>query len=48
MLTFLLLLAALVLFALAALSLAAPQRVNLVAAGLACWVLTLVIHAWPG
>jgi hypothetical protein len=46
LLTFLLLSAALGCFVLAALGVAA--RVNLVAAGLACWVLTLVTKAWPG
>lgn len=46
MLTFVLLLFAFVFFVLAALSVAVP-RVNLVAAGLACWVLTVLIGAWP-
>ncbi len=26
----------------------APVRVNLVAAGLACWILPTLITAWPG
>jgi hypothetical protein len=25
----------------------APVRINLVAAGLACWILTAIIGAWP-
>lgn len=47
MLTFVLPLAAFVLFALAALGIGHP-RVNFVAAGLACWVLVALIAAWPG
>jgi hypothetical protein len=47
MLTFLLLLAALVCFGLAAIGVAA-NRINLVAFGLGLWVLDLVIKAWPG
>ena len=43
---FLLYLIALVCFALAAFGVAA--RINLVAAGLAAWVLVPLIHAWPG
>jgi hypothetical protein len=46
MLSFLLLLAGFVCFLLAALGVPV-QRVNLVAAGLACWVLTQVIAVWP-
>jgi len=46
MLTFLLLLAALVCFAAAAAG--AKARLNLLALGLACWVLPAVIAAWPG
>lgn len=46
MLQFLLYLAAFICFVLAALGVG--TRVNLVAAGLACWVLTAVIAAWPG
>lgn len=46
MLTFLLLLAAFACFVLAAFGVTAA-RVNLVAFGLACWVLTLLIGAWP-
>lgn len=37
----------LVLFVLAALSLPAG-RINLTAAGLACWILTVLMQAWPG
>lgn len=44
--TLILLIAAFVLFALAAFGVGHP-RVNLVAAGLACWVLTVVIAAFP-
>lgn len=49
MLTFILLLAAFVLLALAALGIGHP-RVNLVAAGLACYVAVAValVKAWPG
>lgn len=46
MLTFLLLLSAFICFVLAALGVG--TRVNLLGAGLACWVLTAVIAAWPG
>lgn len=46
MLTFILLLIAFVLFVLAALSVPVP-RVNLIAAGLSCWILTALIGAWP-
>ena len=45
MLTFLLLLAALACFALAAFGVKA--RLELAALGLACWVLPAVIAAWP-
>ena len=45
MLFFLLYLAALICFILAAFGVAA--RVNLLAVGLACWVTTAVITAWP-
>jgi hypothetical protein len=47
MLTFVLLLAAFVLFALATFGIGHP-RVNFVAAGLACWVAVALITAWPG
>jgi len=47
MLTFVLLLAAFVLFTLAAFGIGHP-RVNFTAAGLACWVLVSLIAAWPG
>jgi hypothetical protein len=46
MLEVLLLLAAFICFVLAAIGIAA--RVNLMAAGLACWVLTALIPEWPG
>ena len=46
MLTFLLLLAALVCFGLAASGVAA--RLNLLALGLGFWVADLVVKAWPG
>jgi hypothetical protein len=46
MLTFILLLASFVLFALAAFGVGHP-RVNFVAAGLACYVLVALIAAWP-
>jgi hypothetical protein len=46
MLTFILLLAAFILFALAAFGIGHP-RVNFLAAGLACWVLVALINAWP-
>jgi hypothetical protein len=46
MLTFLLLLAALVCFVLATIGVAV--RVNLIGLGLGLWVLDLVIKAWPG
>jgi hypothetical protein len=45
MLAFLLYLIAFICFVLAALGVG--TRVNLLAAGLACWVLTAVIAAWP-
>lgn len=47
LLTFLLLLAALVCFGLTAIGVGA-SRINLLALGLACWMLTLVISTWPG
>jgi hypothetical protein len=47
MIDFVLLLAAFILFVLSALGVSA-SRVNLLAAGLACWVLVLLIKAWPG
>lgn len=47
MLTVILLLVAFILFVLAALGLPVP-RVNLVAAGLACWVFVVLMGAWPG
>lgn len=47
MLTFVLLLAGFILFILAAMAVPVP-RVNLVAAGLACWILTVLIASWPG
>lgn len=43
---FVLLVAAFICFVLAAFGVAAT-RINLVALGLACWVLTAVITAWP-
>ena len=46
MVTFILLLAAFVLFLLAAANVVYP-RVNYVAAGLACWVLVALIGAFP-
>jgi hypothetical protein len=46
MLVFLLYLIAFICFVLAAFGVG--TRVNLLAAGLACWVLTAVIAAWPG
>jgi hypothetical protein len=46
-LTFILLLAGFVLFVLAALDVIVP-RINLIAAGLACWILVALIAAWPG
>jgi hypothetical protein len=48
MLDFLLYLVALVCFLLAAFAHDRVSRVNLVALGLAAWVLVLVIRAWPG
>jgi hypothetical protein len=47
MLTFLLLLGAFICFGLAALNLTV-KRVELTALGLALWVLTFLIPAWPG
>lgn len=47
MVTFLLLFLALICFGVAAFGVVV-SRINLVALGLALWVLTLVIHAWPG
>jgi hypothetical protein len=47
MLPVILLLLALLCFVLAAASVTV-KRVDLIAAGLAAWMLTLVIHAWPG
>jgi hypothetical protein len=46
-LTFILLLAAFVLLAMAAFGIGHP-RVNFLAAGLACFMLDLLIKAWPG
>lgn len=46
MLTFVLLLVGFILFVLAAIGVPAG-RINLVAAGLACWILTALIGAWP-
>lgn len=46
MLTVILYLAAFILFALAAIGVPVP-RVNLIAAGLACWVLVALMGAWP-
>jgi hypothetical protein len=46
MLTVILLLLGFVLFVLAAAGVPVP-RVNLMAAGLACWILTALIGAWP-
>jgi hypothetical protein len=45
--TFLLLFLALICFGVAAFNVTV-SRVNLVALGLALWMLTLVIPAWPG
>lgn len=47
MLSFLLYLLAFICFVLATLGVAVG-RINLIAAGLAAWVLVLVVHAWPG
>lgn len=47
MVTVFLLIVALILFLLAAFGVASP-RINLVAAGLAAWVLAALIAAWPG
>lgn len=47
MLTFLLLLFGFVCFVLAAFGVAAP-RINLMATGLALWILVALIAAWPG
>ena len=47
MVTVLLLILALVCFILAAFGVGV-SRLNLVAAGLACWVATVLIAAWPG
>ena len=47
MLTFILLLAGFILFALATFGVPGG-RINLVAAGLACWILTALIGAYPG
>lgn len=47
MLPFILLLLGFVLFVLAALGVASA-RINLIAAGLACWILVALINAWPG
>lgn len=46
MLTFILLLLGFVCFVLAAFGV--PSRINLIAAGLACWILVPLIAAWPG
>lgn len=46
MIPFILLLAGFILFVLAAISVPVP-RVNLVAAGLACWILVALMGAWP-
>jgi hypothetical protein len=46
MLTFILLLAGFVCFVLAAIPVAVP-RINLVALGLALWILVALIGAWP-
>jgi hypothetical protein len=48
MLTLILLLAGFILFVLATIGVPAPARCNWVPAGLACWVLTALIAAWPG
>ena len=45
MLTTILLIFAFVLFVLAAIGIPTPPRFNLIAAGLACWVLALLIPA---
>jgi len=46
MIEFLLLLIGFILFVLAAVGVSS-SRVNLVAAGLACWILVALIGAWP-
>jgi hypothetical protein len=46
MLTFILLLAAFIAFVLATIPVAVP-RINLLGLGLALWVLTVLIGAWP-
>lgn len=43
MIDLVLLVAAFVLFVLAAVGVPSPPRLNLMAAGLACWVLTLIV-----
>jgi hypothetical protein len=47
MVTVILLLVALVCFLLAAFGVGL-SRVNLIALGLACWVTTVLVAAWPG
>lgn len=46
MVTVILLIAGFVAFVLAAVGVAFP-RINLIAAGLACWILAVLIGAWP-
>lgn len=46
MLQFILLLLAFVLFVVAMFGV--TTRINLLAAGLACWVLAVMVPAWPG
>ena len=48
MLDFILLLVGFIAFVLAAISVAVHPRVNLVALGLAAWILVPLHHAWPG
>jgi len=47
MLSLILLIAAFILFVLATLGVPAPPRFNLMAGGLACWVLSLIIVGHP-
>jgi hypothetical protein len=47
MIEFILMLAAVVFFALAMLGIPAPRRVAWLAAGLLCWALTVLIALWP-
>lgn len=45
---FVLYLIAFICFVLAAIDIAAVRRVNLIAVGLAAWVLVAVTNTWPG